>query len=248
MLIFDLFFQKNANFVEKIMESEEIKKIIKELGWTQKVLAQKAGIHPITLNRNLKQNKFSAKTLRKLLRVLSRENTLSYYNRNLLRVLNREINWDDYTTQPEPAPIMKISGRIELVGESVEIKNDQNIEKIFKKILKIKEISSSLKISNNYVFFNQSDFHCTKLYPLFNHFLKERYRWWQQEITEGEFFKELKNIFNSDLVFRQVILNPRFYGKIFFYDYNTSLPLHDKANKIGKLFTKLRDEELKKIK
>lgn len=232
------------------MESEEIKKIMKELGWTQKVLAQKAGIHPITLNRNLKQNKFSVKTLRKLLRVLSREiNCLSYYNRDLLRVLNRKINWNDYTPQPEPTPIMKISGRIELVGESVKIKNGQDIEEIFKKILKIKEISSSLKISNNYVFFNQSDFHCTKLYPLFTSFFKERYQWWRKDITEREFFKELKNIFNSDLVFRQVILNPRFYGKIFFYEYyNSWNRCFDKENKVGKLFTKLRDEELKKIK
>lgn len=229
------------------MESEEIKKIMKELGWTQKELAQKAGIHPITLNRNLKQNKFSVKTLRKLLRVLSRENTLGYYNRNLLRVLNREINWNDYTPQPEPAPIMKISGRIELVGESVEIKNDQDIEKIFKKILKIKEISSSLKISNNYVFFNQSDFHCTKLYPLFTSFLKKRDQWWRKDITEREFFKELKNIFNSDLVFRQVILNPIFYGKIFFYEYYDRKTCYYKENKVGKLFTKLRDEELEKL-
>lgn len=214
-----------------------IKQYMKEMGVTQQELAYKIGIHPVTLNRNLKKGNFSQKTLQALSYIFA-----EWENKPLSVDVSRAMK------------NMEIKGEINLMSECVKINNYEDIKRLNDNLDKINKILEKIKIDstnpeNQKVFLDLTFFNCSSISTL--------------DVKDIDTWKKL---FNNDLVFRQVLLNPCFYGKNFEitcipYYLLESLNLPDSLSalleteirnytfeKIGRLLTQLRNNKLKENK
>lgn len=232
MLILQKIHKKVMTRAKKI-----IKQYMKEMGVTQQELAYKIGIHPVTLNRNLKKGNFSQKTLQALSYIFA-----EWENKPLSVDVSRAMK------------NMEIKGEINLMSECVEINNYEDIKRLNDNLDKINKILEKIKIDstnpeNQKVFLDLNFFNCSSISTL--------------DVKDIDTWKKL---FNNDLVFRQVLLNPCFYGKNFeitnipYYSLE-SLNLPDSLSaslvweiadyikeRIGRLLTQLRNNKLKELK
>ena len=288
------------------MESQKIKQLLAENSISQKEFAEEIGVHPITLNRCLKENKFSKKMQSKIISGFSKigiicGNILEGERKNSKVVI---VEGDAY-------------GILEWNGHLVKIINNESLYAFCEKVKRIEELSKSLYPTEEYVYFKTgicsneynstitmvdawgegTDFLSAEHFFIFSspqshgiEFVDEEWdlddfdslildnqdikalrkakrklkvvdeQKWEKD-REKIMYRVLKDKFNSNEDFREVLLSPQFHGKTFVQVgkdtiWGIGISVKDAIegkewqgnNLLGKLLTKLRDEELKKIK
>lgn len=287
------------------MESQKIKQLLNEKSISQKEFAEKIGVHPITLNRCLKENKFSKKIQSKIISGFTNfgitcENILEEKRKNSKVVI---VEGDAY-------------GILEWNGHLVKIINNESLYAFCEKVKRIEELSKSLHPTKEYVYFKTGicsneynstitifdygktkDFLSAEELFIFYEFKCADYLGFENKKREEEFdflldkfidnqdikalrkarrklkvtdeqkwekgrerimYRVLKDKFNCNEDFREVLLSPQFHGKTFVQVGNDKIwgigiGLKDAFegkewkgnNLLGKALTQLRDEELK---
>ena len=282
------------------MESQKIKQLLAENSISQKEFAEKIGVHPITLNRCLKENKFSKKMQSKIISGFSKKsimcgNILEGERKNSKVVI---VEGDAY-------------GILEWNGHLVKIINNESLYAFCEKVKRIEELSKSLYPTEEYVYFYEGicsneynspittwagDFLSAEhlfifrasfgdgIYRVGEKWCKEHFdsliidnqdikalrkakrklkvvdeQKWEKD-REKIMYRVLKDKFNCNEDFREVLLSPQFHGKTFVQVgkdkiWGIGIGLKDAFegkewkgnNLLGKLLTKLRDEELEKL-
>lgn len=287
------------------MESQKIKQLLAENSISQKEFAEKIGVHPVTLNRCLKENKFSKKIQSKIISGFSKKgiicgNILEGERKNSKVVI---VEGDAY-------------GILEWNGHLVKIINNESLYAFCEKVKRIEELSKSLHPTEEYVYFYEgicsneyispitsfydgepTDFLSAEHLFIFDspishgiEFVDEEWQVddfdplildnqdikalrkakrklkvvdeqkWEKD-REKIMYKVLKDKFNCNEDFREVLLSPQFHGKTFVQVgkdkiWGIGIGLKDALegkgwqgnNLLGKLLTKLRDEEYNQVK
>ena len=124
------------------MESQKIKQLLAENSISQKEFAETIGVHPITLNKCLKENKFSKKIQSKIISGFTNsgincEDILEGGRKNSKVVI---VEGDAY-------------GILEWNGHLVKIINNESLYAFCEKVKRIEELSKSLHPTEEYVYF-----------------------------------------------------------------------------------------------
>lgn len=282
------------------MESQKIKQLLAENSISQKEFAKKLGVHPITLNRCLKENKFSIKMQSKII------SGFTNYGVSCGNILEGERKTSKVVIVEGDA-----YGILEWNGHLVKIINNERLYAFCEKVKRIEELSKSLYPTEEYVYFYEGicsneynspittwgeDFLSAEhlfifrasfgdgIYRVGEKWCKEDFdslildnqdikalrkakrklkvvdeQKWEKD-REKIMYRVLKDKFNCNEDFREVLLSPQFHGKTFVQVgkdkiWGIGIGLKDALegkewkgnNLLGKLLTKLRDEELEKL-